>query len=104
METLDPEGGASMIRNKSLRSFLGAVCTVFALAGPLLFAQVAQAQAPRKPNIIVIVGDDMGYADIGCHGCKDIATPHIDRSPRTVFASRAVMSRGLIVRRPGRGC
>jgi len=78
METLDPEGGASMIRNKSLRSFLGAVCTVFALAGPLLFAQVAQAQAPRKPNIIVIVGDDMGYADIGCHGCKDIATPHID--------------------------
>jgi arylsulfatase A-like enzyme len=31
-----------------------------------------------KPNILVIVGDDMGYGDIGVHGCKDIPTPHID--------------------------
>jgi arylsulfatase A-like enzyme len=36
------------------------------------------ASAAGKPNIIVIVGDDMGYADIGVHGCKDIPTPHID--------------------------
>ena len=34
--------------------------------------------APRKPNILVIVGDDMGYADVGFHGCKDIPTPHLD--------------------------
>ena len=34
--------------------------------------------ADAKPNILVIVGDDMGYADIGVHGCKDIPTPHID--------------------------
>src|SRR5262249_55543495 len=34
--------------------------------------------ADKKPNVIVIVGDDMGYADIGVHGCKDIPTPHID--------------------------
>src|SRR6186997_1187188 len=34
--------------------------------------------ANAKPNIIVIVGDDMGYADIGAHGCKDIPTPHLD--------------------------
>ena len=31
-----------------------------------------------KPNIVLIVGDDMGYADIGVHGCADIPTPHID--------------------------
>ncbi len=31
-----------------------------------------------RPNILIIVGDDMGYADIGVHGCKDIPTPHID--------------------------
>jgi arylsulfatase A-like enzyme len=32
----------------------------------------------KKPNILVIVGDDMGYADVGIHGCKDIPTPNID--------------------------
>src|SRR5688572_7122241 len=31
-----------------------------------------------KPNILVIVGDDMGYADVGFHGCKDIPTPSLD--------------------------
>jgi arylsulfatase A-like enzyme len=36
------------------------------------------AAAVEKPNVVVIVGDDMGYADISLHGCKDVATPHID--------------------------
>ena len=36
------------------------------------------AIAATKPNVIVIVGDDMGYADISAHGCKDIPTPYID--------------------------
>lgn len=35
-------------------------------------------RADRKPNILLIVGDDMGYADIGVHGATDIRTPHLD--------------------------
>jgi arylsulfatase A-like enzyme len=53
----------------------------------LLLAPLAALHAAdlRKPNIIVILADDMGYADIGAHGGKDIPTPHIDR-----LASRGV--------------
>lgn len=43
-----------------------------------IFAPVATAQQARKPNIVVIVGDDMGYGDVGFHGCKDIPTPNLD--------------------------
>lgn len=37
-----------------------------------------QALTARKPNIVLIVADDLGYADLGCQGSDDIRTPHID--------------------------
>src|SRR5438477_5354142 len=52
-------------------SFLSAIAA-------LLLASAAFSAEARKPNILIIVGDDMGYADIGVHGCKDIPTPIID--------------------------
>lgn len=38
--------------------------------------------APRKPNILLIVADDLGYADLGVQGCKDVPTPNIDTIAR----------------------
>jgi arylsulfatase A len=35
--------------------------------------------AETRPNIVFILMDDMGYADLGCMGAKDIRTPNIDR-------------------------
>lgn len=38
-----------------------------------------QEKEQKPPNLIVIMTDDMGYADVGFNGCLDIPTPAIDR-------------------------
>ena len=48
----------------------------FLLLG-LIWIQAAAAEAAAKPNIIVILGDDIGFSDIGCYG-GEIATPNLD--------------------------
>ena len=45
----------------------------------LLALLCAASAADRKPNIIFILADDLGYGELGCFGQKQIATPNIDR-------------------------
>ena len=37
------------------------------------------ARAADKPNIIIVLADDMSWHDAGCYGNTDIQTPHIDK-------------------------
>lgn len=52
---------------------------LLATVAQVSMAQTDGAGAPKKPNIIYIMCDDMGYGDLGCYGQKLISTPNIDR-------------------------
>ena len=56
----------------------------FRLLAPLLLACGQALAAPAsRPNILLIVSDDQGYADAGFQGAKDLVTPHLDRLAAT---------------------
>lgn len=70
-----------------MKTFLRSYRLPFAILLPpaLILAATALPGTPlagtsdRPPNIILIVADDMGYADLSCQGATGFATPHLDR-------------------------
>ena len=61
--------GAQSLYIKGMYTFF--ICTIFIAASVF-------SQKEKKPNIIVILTDDMGFSDIGCYG-SEIRTPNIDK-------------------------
>jgi arylsulfatase A-like enzyme len=57
---------------------------ILTTAVALLFAQAARADAPRRPNVLIVLTDDQGYGDLGRHGNPKIRTPNLDK-----FASQS---------------
>src|SRR5262245_61584138 len=75
MIPLDPEEWPMTSSSLSRRDFLAA-----AAATPLaLFPGQQARQADTPPNIVFIMADDLGYADLSCYGRRDYSTPNIDR-------------------------
>ncbi len=52
---------------------------MFLIVTGILFSSPPSLNESAKPNIIFIMADDLGYADLGCYGQQQILTPNIDR-------------------------
>jgi arylsulfatase A-like enzyme len=50
-----------------------------AVLSAILFTSTIHAAEPNRPNVILILADDLGWADLGCYGSKFHRTPHIDK-------------------------
>lgn len=55
---------------------------VIAWAFAALFVPAARAEAPARPNVVVVMPDDIGYGDFSCHGSPVVKTPRVDAFAR----------------------
>ena len=63
-----------------MRNVLGLLASVVTLSGSSAEAQVVTSS--QRPNVVLIITDDVGYGDIGSYGAPDIKTPNIDSLAR----------------------
>jgi len=68
----------SRIRSKPRRLSGTAWAGAFLVLAAVASAEAAAAQPPRRPNIVILLADDLGYGELGCQGNPEIPTPNID--------------------------
>src|SRR5687767_10413974 len=60
----------------------GLVLPAAAVCALLAVSYAEGAEPVRRPNLLLVVSDDQGYADGGCFGAEDVLTPNLDRLAR----------------------
>jgi arylsulfatase A-like enzyme len=68
-----------MAKDISRRRFLAYSGGLLAGTAGIGVCQTGRVAKSPRPNIVLILADDLGYGDVGCYGCEDTRTPNIDR-------------------------
>ncbi len=98
--SLPGSGKNSRFRNQLLHGLAILLAVVFFAPALVRTAAFAAEAVPvsRPPNIVLIFADDLGYADLGCFGGKELSTPNLDRMAKEgvrltdFYVSQAVCS------------
>jgi arylsulfatase A len=57
-----------------------------AAAATVAVPMLGKTAPAKKPNIILVMADDLGWKELGCYGQEKIKTPYIDQIPNQIAA------------------